>query len=214
MPLSPDTRNLIITGVGGQGNVLISQLIAQALIGKGYFVTIGETYGASQRGGAVMSHIRISKKKPLSPLIPKHCGDLLLALEPVEAIRVLAEFGHPKVVALVNTRPIYPVDVIAGEDDYPSMERIEKHLARLARRTYYIRATKRASEMGRPILSNMIMTGALLALNLLPLSRAEFIETIADSFDRKHLEMNVLALEEGGRLIRESGPMEGIPLGL
>jgi Pyruvate/2-oxoacid:ferredoxin oxidoreductase gamma subunit len=59
--------NLIITGVGGQGNVLSSQLIGQALVSKGYFTTIGETYGASQRGGSVMSHIRISSEKQLSP---------------------------------------------------------------------------------------------------------------------------------------------------
>ncbi|MFH1757501.1 MAG: 2-oxoacid:acceptor oxidoreductase family protein, partial [Pseudomonadota bacterium] len=81
-----DSYNLIITGVGGQGNVLSSQLIGQAFVHKGYFTTIGETYGASQRGGSVMSHIRISSKKQLSPLIPKGKADVIVALEPVEAL--------------------------------------------------------------------------------------------------------------------------------
>ena len=62
MKFHNEIYNLIITGVGGQGNVLSSQLIGQALVGKGYFVTIGETYGMAQRGGPVMSHIRISRR--------------------------------------------------------------------------------------------------------------------------------------------------------
>lgn len=98
-----DPYNLIITGVGGQGNVLSSQLIGQTLVNKGFFVTIGETYGASQRGGAVMSHIRISKKKQQSPLIPRNKSDVVVALEPVESLRVLAAYGNPEVVVLVNT---------------------------------------------------------------------------------------------------------------
>lgn len=109
--MKPDKElyNFIITGVGGQGNVLSSQLIGQVFIKKGYFVTIGETYGSSQRGGAVMSHIRISQKKQFSPLIPRGKADIILALEPLEALRVLIPFGNPGVVTLVNTRPIYPI---------------------------------------------------------------------------------------------------------
>ena len=71
MSSKKESYNLIVTGVGGQGNVLSSQLVGQAFVRKGYFVTIGETYGASQRGGSVMSHIRVSSRKQLSPLIPK-----------------------------------------------------------------------------------------------------------------------------------------------
>ncbi len=63
-----DPLNVIITGVGGQGNVLISQLIGKALVKEGHHVTIGETYGASQRGGAVMSHLRISRREQYGPV--------------------------------------------------------------------------------------------------------------------------------------------------
>ena len=97
MTAKKESKNLIITGVGGQGNVLSSQLLGQALVGKGYFVTIGETYGASQRGGSVMSHIRLSTLKQLSPLIPRGKADVVLGLEPVEALRVLTgvrQSGH------------------------------------------------------------------------------------------------------------------------
>jgi len=197
-----ETYNLIITGVGGQGNVLSSQLIGQALVGKGYFVTIGETYGASQRGGSVMSHIRVSSKKQLSPLIPRGKADIVIGLEPVEALRVLTVYGNSQTVVLSNTRPIYPVDVTSGDEKYPEHAEIQRALKDLSRQVHYIPATEKAMEMGSPILGNMIMMGALLELNLLPLSPAEFRETLGRSFKEARLETNLRALEEGKRTVR------------
>jgi indolepyruvate ferredoxin oxidoreductase, beta subunit len=198
-----ESRNLIITGVGGQGNVLSSQLIGQALVRKGYFVTIGETYGASQRGGSVMSHIRISSQKQLSPLIPKGKADVVVALEPVEGLRILTVYGNPETVAIANTRPIYPVEVTTGQEKYPEREEIERALASLSCKVYSVPATERAIQMGSPILGNMIMIGALLELNLLPLRAEEFRETLADHFDERRLKINLQALEEGRKAVRE-----------
>ena len=202
MSSKKESRNLIITGVGGQGNVLSSQLIGQALVRKGYFVTIGETYGASQRGGSVMSHIRISSQKQLSPLIPKGKADVVVALEPVEGLRILTVYGNPETVAIANTRPIYPVDVTTGQEKYPEREEIERALASLSRKVYSVPATERAIQMGSPILGNMIMIGALLELNLLPLRAEEFRETLADHFDERRLKINLQALEEGRKAVQ------------
>ncbi len=196
-----DSYNLIITGVGGQGNVLCSQLIGQAFVRKGFFATIGETYGASQRGGSVMSHIRLSSKKQLSPLISKGRADVVVALEPVEALRVLTQYGNPETVVIANTRPIYPVDVISGNEAYPDFAAIENSLAALSHRVYYVAATDRAMEMGSAILGNMIMIGALLALNLLPLSAEEFCRTLYENFSGPRLETNLKALEQGGKMV-------------
>ena len=196
-----ENYNLIITGVGGQGNVLSSQLIGQAFVGKGYFVTIGETYGASQRGGSVMSHIRISSKKQLSPLIPRGKADIVIGLEPVETLRVLTTYGNPQTVVISNTRPIYPVDVTSGDEKYPETEEIQKALKSLSHKIYSIAATEKAMEMGSPILGNMIMIGALLELNLLPLSSSEFQEILAKNFSAQRLKTNLHALKEGGKII-------------
>jgi indolepyruvate ferredoxin oxidoreductase, beta subunit len=198
-----ESKNLIITGVGGQGNVLSSQMLGQALVGKGYFVTIGETYGASQRGGSVMSHIRLSSLKQLSPLIPQGKADVVLGLEPVEALRVLTGYGYRDTVVVTNTRPIYPVDVTSGDERYPEMEEIETALRNLSRKLHLIPATERALEMGSPILGNMIMIGALLKLDLLPLTAAEFGQTLKQNFQGKRLESNLQALETGAILIGE-----------
>ncbi len=201
MAARKENYNLIITGVGGQGNVLSSQLIGQALVGKGFFVTIGETYGASQRGGSVMSHIRISSKKQLSPLIPRGKADIVVGLEPVEALRVLTVYGNRETVVISNTRPIYPVDVTSGDEKYPEIEELQKALQGLSRKVYSIAATEKAMHMGSPILGNMIMIGALLELNLLPLSPSEFRETLAKNFSGQRLKTNLQALEEGKKII-------------
>jgi indolepyruvate ferredoxin oxidoreductase, beta subunit len=199
-----ETFNLIITGVGGQGNVLSSQLIGQALVGKGYSVTIGETYGSSQRGGSVMSHIRISAKKQRGPLIPRGKADIIIGLEPVEALRILTAYGNAETVVLSNTRPIYPVGVTSGDEKYPEMEEIQDALKSLSRKFYSVPATEKAMEMGSAILGNMIMIGALLDLNLLPLSAAEFQKTLAKNFSANRLETNIRALEEGKRIVRSA----------
>ena len=201
MSAKKEAYNLIITGVGGQGNVLSSQLIGQALVGKGYFVTIGETYGASQRGGSVMSHIRISSQKQLSPLIPKGKADIVVGLEPVETLRVLTVYGNPGTVVISNTRPIYPVDVTSGDQKYPDREEIRGALESLSRKVYHIPATEKALEMGAPILGNMIMIGALLELNLLPLSPPEFRKILAKIFASQRLETNLQALDQGMKII-------------
>jgi len=202
MRTNENSFNLIITGVGGQGNVLASQLVGQAFVSKGYFATIGETYGASQRGGPVMSHIRISGKKQRSPLIPHGKADIIMALEPVEALRVIAPYGNPDVVGIVNTRSIFPIEVTAGDERYPDMEEIQSALSKLCKKVYYINAVERAMELGSPIMSNMIMMGALLALELLPLSVKEFSEVLSRNLPDKHLEINLKAIEEGRKAIQ------------
>lgn len=119
-----DPYNLIIAGVGGQGNVLASRVVGDMMIHQGYKVTIGETFGASQRGGSVMSHLRISARGGFSPQMPRGKAHMVVALEPMEAIRVLGAFGNPEVKVLCNTRPIQSVGVICGDQVYPEAKQI------------------------------------------------------------------------------------------
>ena len=197
MNLAKDPLNLIIAGVGGQGNVLASQLVGRALVRENFYVTIGETYGASQRGGAVMSHLRISKESQHSPLIPEGQADIVVALEPVEALRVIGQYGNPSVAAVVNSRPIYPTAVTVGEAEYPSLEKIKQTIYELARKAWFIDATEMALSYGSPIFTNIIMVGALAGTNLLPLNRKKFEETIKESFPSTHVADNLKAFARG-----------------
>ena len=201
MNANQDAFNLIFTGVGGQGNVLASQLIGQSFVKKGFYVTIGETYGASQRGGPVMSHIRICKQTQRSPLIPRGRGHVMVAMEPVEALRILTVYGNPQITVLINPRPIHPIDVMAGDETYPELEDIMEHIQKLSGAAYYVDATAEALRLGSAILGNMIMIGALLQLDILPLSMADFYETLRENMTGKKLDVNLNAVAEGSKMI-------------
>ena len=201
MKLFKDPLNLIITGVGGQGNVLASQLIGRALVRENLYVTIGETYGASQRGGPVMSHLRVSRESQFSPLIPEGQADIILALEPVEALRVIGPYGNSSICVVVNSRPIYPTAVTVGDAEYPSMEKIEETLRELAKKSWFVDATEIALSLGSPIFTNIIMVGALAGTKLLPLARKIFEDAIQESFPGVHLSDNLMAFSKGVGLI-------------
>jgi indolepyruvate ferredoxin oxidoreductase beta subunit len=199
--LAYDPYNIIITGVGGQGNVMASRILGNMLSLKGFIVTIGETFGGSQRGGSVMSHLSISQASVLSPLIPKGKAHLVVSLEPTEGIRVLKDYGNPGVVMLSNTRPINPVGVIAGDLDYPPLERIREWADELTARAWFIDATDRAMEMGSPILGNVMMIGALCGIEVLPVGRDEFETVISQGMKPEKVGMNLNAFDTGIEMI-------------
>lgn len=197
-----DPYNVIVAGVGGQGNVVGSQLMGSVLVELGYRVTIGETYGASQRGGSVMSHLRISKINQYGPFIPPRSADLVMALEPSEAARVLGQFGNPSTVGVVNTRPVYPVDVISGVLAYPEVDELLQMVKSLCARAYLIDATERALELGNPILANIIMIGAVSGAGLLPFTQEAFEWAIRENLTADKVDINLTAFRLGQEMVR------------
>lgn len=195
--LERDPLNIVITGVGGQGNVMASRVLSNMLVRRGFKVTIGETFGMSQRGGSVMSHIRVSEKSVWSPQIPRGRADVIVALEPLEGIRVLAEYGNPAVKVLLNTRPIYPVGVITGEADYPAPEAITEAVKALSETSCFVDATAEAIKIGNPILGNIVMIGAVVGLGVLPLDREVFGEVIREGMPASRVDVNLRAFEIG-----------------
>ena len=192
-----DPLNVIVTGVGGQGNVLVSQFMGRALVRAGYHVTIGETYGASQRGGAVMSHLRISRQAQYGPLIPAGQADVILGLEPVETLRVLAQYGNPAVIVITNSRPVYPLSVAIGAARYPTVDEIMTALEELSSSAWLINATDIAVELGAPILANVVMVGALVGAGLLPVGSEEIELEFQESLPGDRLELNLKAFRRG-----------------
>jgi indolepyruvate ferredoxin oxidoreductase beta subunit len=195
--LAKDPFNIVITGVGGQGNVMASRVLSNMLVRKGFKVTIGETFGMSQRGGSVMSHIRVSPTAVWSPQIPKGMADLIVALEPIEAIRVLADYGNPAVKVLVNLRAVYPVGVITGEDEYPPEATIRKSVTALAAAARFLPATEEAIRLGNPILGNIVMIGAVAGLGVLPIDRELFEVVIREGMPAARVEANLRAFAIG-----------------
>jgi indolepyruvate ferredoxin oxidoreductase, beta subunit len=199
--LAKEPTNIIITGVGGQGNVMASRVLAGMLVNAGNIVTIGETFGMSQRGGSVMSHLRVSSTSVLSPQIPQGRADIVIALEPVEALRVLVKYGNPDVAVLANSRMVYPMGVITGEFTYPSLDEVKSMFTKLAAKSWIIDATSVAVELGNPVLSNIVMIGALASASLLPINRCAFENEIKKSIPAGKREINLTAFDAGVKML-------------
>lgn len=199
--LSSDPYNLIITGVGGQGNVLASRMTGEMLSHLGFHVTIGETFGASQRGGSVMSHLRVSADSAFSPQIPRGRAHMVVALEPAEALRVLRDYGNPEVRVICNTRPIHPIGVICGEQSYSPLENLKVWIRSLSREVWFIDATEAAVGLGNPILGNIISVGALAATGVLPLTRGDLEAVLAPRMSADKVDLNLTAFDLGATMI-------------
>lgn len=203
--LAVEPLDIVITGVGGQGNVLASQVLGRAVLAAGYTVTVGETFGLSQRGGSVMSQVRITADRTMGPLIPEHRATAVVSLEPLEALRLLGLYGHPEVVVLTNSRPLMPVNVISGVDAYPEADRLRAALTELSGVLHWLDATSVAMVLGAPILANVVMLGALAATGLLPVGAAELEAALAEMFSENKMPANRQALARGAALLAAGG---------
>jgi indolepyruvate ferredoxin oxidoreductase beta subunit len=201
-----DPLNVIVTGVGGQGNVLIAQLIGRALVKAGYHVTVGETYGASQRGGAVMSHLRISRDTQYGPLIPEGRAHVILGLEPLETLRVLARYGNPEVTVIANSRPVHPLAVATGAAEYPARQQVISTLEQLSSHAWLLDATDIALDLGAGILTNIVMLGALVGTDVLPVGLEAFEPELRESLPADKLDLNLQALRRGALEVTAAGP--------
>ena len=199
--LKYDPYNLIITGVGGQGNVMTSRAVGNMLSQLGLYVTIGETFGASQRGGSVMSHLRISTKGSWSPQIPLGSAHMVVSMEPSETIRVLKDFGNPDVKVISNTRPFYPVGVISGQITYPSEDEIKTWIDEMSSEYWLLNATDEAVKIGNPVLGNVVMAGALAGTGDLPLNREIFELIMGTNFSGDKMRMNLEAYDFGYNVV-------------
>lgn len=195
--LTKDPVNIIICGVGGQGNILASELLASALVEQGFFTTVGETYGASQRGGSVMSHVRISTKRQYGALIPHGDADIIIGFEPIETLRIARDFCNSQTRVIFDPRPNYPLGVLSGESVYPDVKAIETELAALCGWVQVVDATQLAQEAGNAQAANILLMGALTALPEVPLTEEDYLVVLRQRFKDQALELNLRAFKAG-----------------
>lgn len=193
--------NLIVAGVGGQGSVLASHIIAEAAIAHGLAVRVGETFGAAMRGGAVASHVRMGDVA--GPLVKKGRADAILALEPLEGLRVGVDYLSPEGIVILNTRPNYPVDTSIGVFPYPPLERIQADLQALGKAVYAFDATELAIQAGNARTLNAVILGSLAGTGLLPFSPEVLEEALAARVPVSSLESNRRAFRLGLQRMEE-----------
>ncbi len=162
--------NILITGVGGQGIVLASKLLAATAMARGLPVHSAETIGMAQKGGSVFSFLRIGEGAH-APMFPKGSADLLLAFEPAEAVRMLP-YLRPGGAAVVNTHPVLPVTASLGGAPYTGRE-MAAYLRERVPRLSLVDGDAACREIGSPKVLNMVLLGAALRSGALPFSTDE-----------------------------------------
>jgi indolepyruvate ferredoxin oxidoreductase beta subunit len=185
------TIGLVIVGVGGQGILLASEVVARAAMAAGYQVKTNEVHGMAQRGGSVMAQVRFGTTVH-SPLVAEGTARFLLAFEKVEALRA-AHFLATGGSAIVSNQEIVPVTVTSGSAHYPADA--AERLARACPRLLLLDAVAMAEALGSARASNMVMVGALSAHADLPAEAWE--QAIAGSVKPAHLDLNRRAFEAG-----------------
>ncbi len=189
-----ETRNILLTGVGGQGTITAAKLLTQGLMEEGYDVKMSEIHGMSQRGGTVLSQIKYGDKV-YSPVIEKGSADLIVAFEIMEAMRYL-DYLKPGGKIVVNDTIIWPLPVIIGAQKYP--DDILKSLEDKADVTS-INATELAEELGNPKVMNTILLGSL--IKSMDLTDINWEQIIRDNLKPEFVEQNIVALQRGINLV-------------
>lgn len=191
-------KSCLLCGVGGQGTVLASKLIAYAALDKGMFVRTTETIGMAQRGGSVVSHVRMGEEIH-SPLIPKGQADVIIAFEPAEAVRNLSYLKEDG-VAVVNMKAVKPVTATLSNVEYTGQEMIgylKKHVKNLL----LVDGEAICKEVGSAKVLNVTLLGAALAGNVLDLSLQDMEKEIETHVKKQFVEMNKKALAHGAAAV-------------
>lgn len=190
-----DSFDLVICGVGGQGIILASNVLCHAAFLEGFDVKKSEVHGMAQRGGSVITHVRIGKKI-YSPLIEQGNGDLVLAFEKLEALRYI-HYLKKNGTAIVNDREIPPMSVLTGAAQYPAniKDKLKRHGM-----IYFVDAEKIALELGDRRTVNIILLGVLSCF--LGFKKKSWKTAISKNVKKKFVDLNVAAYNKGTSLLK------------
>lgn len=192
-----DVRSILLSGVGGQGTILVSKILTKGLLEAGFDVKMSEIHGMAQRGGSVSTQVRYGKKVD-SPIIGEGQADVLVAFEKMEAVRNAA-FLKPDGVAVINNYEIVPLPVAAGKAEYPEglLEAMRDKVT-----VYSFDAMDEASKLGNARTMNVVLFGAM--VEAFPvLQDIEWPRIIAETVPEKYKEINAEAFEQGRKLVRD-----------
>ncbi|MGO9022625.1 MAG: indolepyruvate oxidoreductase subunit beta [Syntrophobacteraceae bacterium] len=198
MPMGKEMRALRIffTGVGGQGTLLATRLVGEAVLEERVPVLMSEIHGMAQRGGVVESSVVMGSAA--SPIIADGEADIVIAFEPIEAARALPKC-NPKTVVITSIAPVAPFTVTIGQSVYPDLDAlykmVESHAASLIR----VDADGLARSVSAERSSNVIMVGVLAGTGLLPVSKTSFEAALLRILPERLIESNLRALDAGYR---------------
>jgi indolepyruvate ferredoxin oxidoreductase beta subunit len=190
--------NVIVVGVGGQGALTLGMIIAEAALKQGYDVRTTELHGLAQRGGSIPIHIRFGEKM-YTPLVLEGEADLIIALEPLEALRT-TYFGSKKqkTTFLIDDYKIPPITVSAFGEKYPSIEDIINHIKPFSDKITILDASKIVEkETGSILTSNIFILGYAVSKGLIPIKEKFILEALKENVPENFFEINKKIFELG-----------------
>lgn len=199
MQTYPNGINFLLTGVGGQGTILASNVLADLGVMLGFDVKKAEIHGMSQRGGTVTSYIRWAEKV-YSPIISQGEADIIIAFEKLEAIRAIDQIKKGGII-LINDYSIIPVTVSSGNAVYPSDDTIIEKIHSFTNRDYWIKGMQIADELGNSKVSNVAVLGAL--SHILNIEKETFLKSIVDKIPVHLRAVNQASFGKGWDSIRK-----------
>ena len=187
-------NSIILVGVGGQGTITTSSILAKGLIAEGYDVKMSEIHGMSQRGGTVVTQVKYGDRV-YSPIIGEGEADLIVSFEKLEALRALPYLKQGGTI-VTDDKEIFPMPVLTGAAVYPedAIERLQKAGVNVQ----VIEAARTAQELGNVKAQNIVLLGAL--VKQLHLDDIDWKQIITDSFPEKLAELNCRAFEAGAAM--------------
>lgn len=188
------TQRIVNVGVGGQGNLLASNLLGMAALDAGLPVVVSEIHGMAQRGGVVESAVILGGAK--SPIVAVGEADILVSFEPVEAVRLLNKCNRDTLV-ITNTRPLPPFTVAIGMASYPAAEDSVKALKKKVKRVVAFDGQALAEEAKNPLSLNMVMLGALFAVGDMEVPVKSIKKMIRENTKERFVDANLVAFELG-----------------
>ncbi len=189
-----ETKRCIIIGVGGQGNLLMSNLLGQGAVAMGIPVVVSEIHGMAQRGGIVESAVLIGG--PSSPIISEGETDILVSFEPMETLRAANKCNQDTLV-ITNIQPLPPYTVSIDQGVYPPMDEIMEKIRGKISHVITLKGNDLAAEAGNALSLNMVMLGGLIGTGSVPMDAEVMQETIAAHTKKAFLEYNLKAFDLG-----------------
>ena len=193
--------NIVIAGVGGQGTLLAAEIIGAAAVRDGVNVRVSEIHGMAQRGGAVVSNVRMGDAV-LAPTVLEGQADVLLGFEPLETVRSLKSASE-RTLVLMNSDRISPTELAAGNMKYPSVEEVMAKIHRFTGKAIVVEAAELARKAGSRLAQNSVMLGALAAVEAFPVKPESLVEALRELVPKKQVEVNVKAFELGCESVRK-----------
>jgi len=185
--------NIVLTGVGGQGVITAANILGKAVVNAGLNVFVSEVHGMAQRGGSVNCTVRIGDIS--GPLVPSGSADVILSIEPVEALRYI-HYSNKKTIIITDITAVIPFTVATGDEQYPDIDVVFKELEKYGE-LHKVDAVKIAKDAGAVITKNIVMLGALEASGVLPFKKEVLLNTILDNVPPKFKDINKKAFEGG-----------------